>query len=76
MFMDRYFTTRQGAIRRLPAIRQEVAATPYSPITIVGHRTDGLEVSGIERVLLNVRAGRLSCFIYAGAAENQFVFIS
>lgn len=34
--MDQYFTTRQGAIRRLLAIRQEVAAMPYSPIIVVG----------------------------------------
>jgi hypothetical protein len=74
--MDQYFMTREGAIRRLLAIRQEVAATAHSPITVVGRRTDGLEVNGIERVLLNVRAGRLSCFFYSGAAEDQLVFIS
>jgi hypothetical protein len=74
--MDRYFTTRQGAIQRLLAIRREVAATTYSPITVAGRGTDGLEVSGIERVLLNVRAGRLSCFVYSDAAEDLVVFIS
>jgi hypothetical protein len=74
--MDQYFTTRKRAIRRLLAIRREVAATAYSPITVVGRRTDGLEVSGIERVLLNVRAGWLSCFVYSAAAEDQLVFIS
>jgi hypothetical protein len=74
--MDQYFTTRQGAIRRLMAIERENAGKNYSPITIVGRRHDGLEVSGVERVLLNVRAGRLSCFIHAGAAGDQLVFVS
>lgn len=74
--MDQHFTTRQGAIRRLLTLRREIAATTYSPIKIVGRRKDGLEVSGIERVLLNVRAGRLSCFASSGAAEDQLVFIS
>ncbi|WP_087646472.1 hypothetical protein [Caballeronia choica] len=58
------------------AIRREVAAAAYSPITVVGRRMDGLEVSGNERVLLNVRAGAASCFVYSGAAEDQLVFFN
>jgi hypothetical protein len=74
--MDRYFTTQQGAIRRLMQIKREIAGTISSSVTVVGRRTDGREICGVERVLLNVRVGRLSCFVYAGAAEDQLVFIS
>ncbi|SAL80584.1 hypothetical protein AWB66_06277 [Caballeronia telluris] len=74
--MDRYFTTRQGAIKRLMEISRDIAGIAYSPITVTGRRRDGSEVSGIDRVLLNVRAGRVSCFVHSGAAEEQLVFIS
>jgi hypothetical protein len=36
-------------------IKREIAGTIYSPITVVGRRTGGLEISGVERVLLNER---------------------
>jgi hypothetical protein len=74
--MDQYFTTRQGAIRRLMEIRREIAGMTSSPITVIGHRNDGLEIRGVENVLLNVRTGRVLRFVLSGAAEDQIVFIT
>lgn len=74
--MDQYFTTREGAIRRLVELRRKSAETTHSPITVVGHRNDGVEVSGIECVLFNVRVGRIVCFVHTTAEDSHIVFIS
>lgn len=74
--MDRYFTTRQGAIQRLLEIRREIAGMTSSPMTVIGHRNDGFEIRGVENVLLNVRTGRVLRFVLSSAAEDQIVFIT
>ena len=55
--MDHYFTTQQGAIRRLIDIRRGATGTS-GPSIVVGKRKDGAEVDGISDVLSSVRAGR------------------
>jgi hypothetical protein len=74
--MNQYFTTRHGAIWRLMEIRREIAGMTCSPITVIGHRNDGLEIHGVENVLLDVRTGRVLRFVLSSAAEDQTVFIT
>jgi len=74
--MTRYFTSRQGAIKRLMEIKRAFARTDYALLTIEGCRSDGAEIRGIEQVLLNARAGRVRWFRHADAHEEQLVFIS
>jgi hypothetical protein len=74
--MDQCFTTRQGAIQRLLEIRREIAGMTSSPMTVIAHRNDGLEIRGVENVHLNVRTGRVLRFVLSGAAEDQIVFIT
>jgi hypothetical protein len=74
--MTRYFTSRQGAIKRLMDLKRQIARAGYSFATIAACRTDGIEVNGIDDVLLDVRAGRISWFRHEDAHENQLVYIS
>jgi hypothetical protein len=71
--MDQYSTTGREP-SGVSWVRREAAATVYSSITVVGQ--DGLEISGAERRLLNVRAGQIAWFLHAGAAGGQFVFFT
>ncbi|MDR5741394.1 MULTISPECIES: hypothetical protein [unclassified Caballeronia] len=74
--MTRYFTSRQGAIKRLMDLKRQVARTGYSFANIAGCRADGSEVSGIDAVLLDVRAGRIGYFRHEDANGDQLVYIS
>ncbi|SAK88818.1 hypothetical protein AWB80_06191 [Caballeronia pedi] len=74
--MNQYFTTRQGAIRRLIEIKREMMGAGYPLATVVGRRKDGCEINGVESVLVSVRAGRIACFFHTSATENRVVFIS
>lgn len=73
--MNRYFTNRSGAVQRLMAMKRDSSRTHSSP-TIVGVRTDGAEVRGVDQVLLDVRAGRVDCFVCTRAFVEDVVFIS
>jgi hypothetical protein len=73
--MDNYFTTQEGAIRRLVGIRRGSPGTP-GPSIIVGKRKDGAEVNGIADVLSSVRAGRIASFFYSSPADTYVVFVS
>ncbi len=43
---------------------------------IDGCRTDGIEIAGLDQVLLDVRAGRVCWYRHSAAHEDQLVFIS
>ncbi|MDR5834730.1 hypothetical protein [Caballeronia sp. LZ034LL] len=73
--MDNYFTTQEGAIRRLVGIRRGSPGTP-GPSIIVGKRKDGVEVNGIADILSAVRAGRIASFFYSSPADTYIVFVS
>jgi hypothetical protein len=47
--MDHYFTTQQGAIRRLMGLMRGATGTS-GPSIVVGKRKDGAEVNGISEV--------------------------
>ncbi|MCE4575384.1 hypothetical protein [Caballeronia sp. CLC5] len=72
--MNRYFTTRQGAIRRLMAIKRE--GTEAFRATVIGRQRDGSEVFGLERVLLQLRVGRIAYFSCGNSADHDIVFVS
>ena len=72
--MNRYFTTRQGAVRRLMAIKRE--ETEAFRATVVGRQSDGSEVFGLERVLLQLRVGRIVYFSCGNSSDHDIVFVS
>ncbi|WP_250454032.1 hypothetical protein [Caballeronia sp. ATUFL_M2_KS44] len=74
--MTQYFTSRQGAIKRLMDLKRQFARSGHSFLTIDGWCCDGVEVNGIDQVLLNVRAGRILSFRHADADGDQLVYIS
>jgi hypothetical protein len=73
--MDEYFTTQEGALRRLVGLRRGATGTSGSPI-VIGKRTDGSEVNGLAEVLSSVRAGRISSFIHSSPTDTHVVFVS
>ncbi|WP_175943806.1 MULTISPECIES: hypothetical protein [unclassified Caballeronia] len=74
--MTRYFTSRQGAIKRLMELKRELARMNRAAPAIDGCRTDGIEIAGLDQVLLDVRAGRVCWYRHSAAHEDQLVFIS
>ncbi|VXB37194.1 conserved hypothetical protein [Burkholderia sp. 8Y] len=74
--MTRYFTSRQGAIKRLMDLKRELARMNRPAAAIDGCRSDGIEILGLEQVLLDVRAGRVRWYRHSAAHEDQLVFIS
>jgi hypothetical protein len=69
--------TRRGAIKYLMELRRDTAADPRSPVTIDTHLHEGRGADGVERVLLDVRAGRVSWFVQSGVTVgDRIVFIS
>lgn len=73
--MNRYFTNRSGAVQRLMAMKRDSDRMRSAP-TIVGMRTNGSEVQGLDQVLLDVRAGRMDCFVCTHAFVEDVVFIT
>jgi hypothetical protein len=73
--MDHYFTTQEGAIRRLVGIRRGSMGTS-GPSIIVGRRKDGVEVHGFADVLSAVRAGRIASFHHSSPADTHVVFVT
>ncbi|SAL86870.1 hypothetical protein AWB74_07878 [Caballeronia arvi] len=59
--MNRYFTNRQGAIRRIVNIKRDVNQARRA--TIICKQKDGTEIHGLEQVLLNLRVGRIAYFV-------------
>ena len=74
--MNRYFVNREGAVRRLMAIRQGDCDTGRADFAIVGQRRDGSEVTGVDAVLADARACRLLHFRYINMGSDEIVFIS
>jgi hypothetical protein len=73
--MDHYFTTQQGAIRRLIGIMRGATGTS-GPSIVVGKRKDGAEVNGISEVLSGVRAGRIASFFHSSPTDRHVVFVT
>jgi hypothetical protein len=73
--MDNYFTTQEGALRRLVGIRRGAAASP-GPSIVLGKRKDGAKVNGLADVMSAVRAGRIASFFYSSPADTYVVFVS
>ncbi|WP_250517012.1 hypothetical protein [Caballeronia sp. INDeC2] len=72
--MNRYFTDRQGAIRRVVAIKRDVVEACRA--TVVGMRKEGGEVHGLEQVLLQLRMGRIAYFTCRSPIAHDIVFVS
>jgi|GEM_PF-1349067 hypothetical protein len=72
--MNRYFTDKQGAIRRVMAIKRDVMEACRA--TVVGMRKDGGEVHGLEQVLLQLRIGRIAYFTCTSSITYDVVFVS
>ncbi|BAO92628.1 MULTISPECIES: hypothetical protein [Caballeronia] len=72
--MNRYFTNKQGAIRRIIDLKRNVPEA--SRATVVGQQKDGGEVHGLEQVLLHVRIGRIAHFTCSGSYVQEIVFVS
>ncbi|SAL81844.1 hypothetical protein AWB74_06071 [Caballeronia arvi] len=72
--MNRYFTNRHGAVRRLTAIKRE--GTEALGATVVGRQKDGTEVRGLEQILRHLRVGRIACFPCGNSFDADIVFVS
>ncbi|WP_053572859.1 hypothetical protein [Caballeronia cordobensis] len=72
--MNRYFTTRQGAICRLMAIKRE--GTEAFRANVFGSQSNGSEVIGLEQVLLHLRVGRIAYFSCGNSCDYDIVFVS
>ena len=75
--MHIHFMTRRCAIKHLMEIRREAAANPNSRVIVNTHLREGLGADRIERVLLDVRAARVSYFVQRGSTVgDRIVLIS
>lgn len=72
--MDRHFTTREGALRRLIRIRGERSESNLLDVT--GRRKDGVELAGIQEILRELRRGQVAFFCYSDLLTSQVVFVS
>jgi len=72
--MNRYFTNRQGAIRRLMAMKRE--GSEAFRATVIDRRSDGSEVFGLGQVLLHLRIGRIAYFSCGNSCDHYIVFVS
>jgi|HubBroStandDraft_6_1064221.scaffolds.fasta_scaffold2665157_2 hypothetical protein len=74
--MQLYFVTRRDAIKYLMAIRSEAGTNRHSAVLVNTHLHE-FGADAVERVLLDVRAGRVSYFVQSGSAVgDRIVFIS
>jgi hypothetical protein len=74
--VDQYFTTQEGALKRLIRLRRESQDGPFPSPTVVGQRKDGVEVRGLLNALTDLRAGRLACYFHSSPTDEHIVFIS
>jgi hypothetical protein len=75
--MQRYFMTRRDAIKYLMGIGREAEANRHSPVIVNTHLHEILGADAVERVLLDVRAARVSYFMQSGSTVgDRIVFIS
>jgi hypothetical protein len=74
--MQLYFMTRRDALKYLMAIRSEAGTNRHSAVVVNTHLHE-FGTDAVERVLLDVRAGRVSYFVQSGSAVgDRIVFIS
>jgi len=72
-----YFMNQQDAIRYLVEVRRDIVSNPYSKVIIGTHLHEGPGAGGVERVLLDVRAARVSYFVESGSTVgDRIVFIT
>jgi hypothetical protein len=74
--MHEFFTTREGAIRRLIGLQRESLHSGRPAPTVIGKRKDGAEVRGLINALADFRTGRLECYRHSSPADEHIVFIS
>jgi hypothetical protein len=75
--MQRYFMTRRDAIKYLMEIRREAGANRHSPVIFNTNSHEKLSADAVERVLLDVRAARVSYFVQSGSTVgDRIVYIS
>ncbi|GJH12790.1 hypothetical protein IAG25_38655 [Caballeronia sp. EK] len=72
--MNRYFTNKQGAIRRIIDLKRN--GPEACGATVVGEHKDGREVHGLEQVLFNLRIGRIAHFTCSSTFVQEIVFVS
>jgi hypothetical protein len=73
--MDTHFMTRRCAIKHLMEVRLEVATNPNSRVIVNTHLGKGVGADRIERVLLDVRAARVSYFVQHGSTVGDRIFL-
>jgi hypothetical protein len=73
--MDTHFMTRRCAIKHLMEVRLEAAANPNSRLIVNTHLGEGVGADRIERVLLDVRAARVSYFVQRGSTVGDRIFL-
>jgi hypothetical protein len=74
--MTRYFTTRAGALKRLIGLQRAASEGALPRLDLVGTRKDGVQVQGVANALVDLRAGRLACYLHSSPVDQHLVFIT
>jgi hypothetical protein len=72
-----YFMNQRDAIKYLVEVRLDALAKPSSEVIVKTHLHESPGVEGVERVLLDVRAARITYFVDCGSTMgDRIVFIT